>query len=95
MSLQKQFLTAFCHSPRNSGGQQRTQRDHFADAIKSIIPELTKYAPLKLWGNNAIDKVEWDGKIKKWWQTLCGPLELMSINSPHTDTLHPDLDPEC
>jgi hypothetical protein len=70
ISLQKQILPAFCHSPRHSGGLQCTHLDHFADAIKIIIPELTKDAPLKLWGNKAKDREEWNSRIKKWWQDI-------------------------
>ena len=66
--LHKCFLTAYCHSPRHAGGQQKTHRDCFVDHIKKIIPETSKDAPLKEWADIALNKVSWRGSINNWWK---------------------------
>jgi hypothetical protein len=87
-SLQKQFLTAFCHSPKHTGGQQRTHRDHFAEAIKTLIPTHTKDAPLKLWGKTAKDEGEWSSRISTWWCSINEQpqTELTARSSPSQGT---------
>ena len=67
--LHKCFLTAYCHSPKMAGGQQKTHRNTFVDHILKILPETPKDAPLKEWAENALSKEVLNGKINNnWWK---------------------------
>jgi hypothetical protein len=67
-ALQKQFLIAFTHSPKKSGGQQQTHRDDVPSSIRTLIPDLQKDAPLKQWATPARDLRTWDNMSTEWWQ---------------------------
>ena len=66
--LQKCCITAFCHSPKMAGGQQKNHRDLFVKHIKKVLPNTSNDAPLKEWAKIALDKTQWREHLKKWWE---------------------------
>jgi hypothetical protein len=56
-ALQKQCITAYCHSPNCMGGQQ-PHKDLFMGWIQSSIPTTGRDVPLKTWAKHAQDKEE-------------------------------------
>jgi ribosomal 50S subunit-associated protein YjgA (DUF615 family) len=52
-ALHKSFLTAYCHSPRHVGGQQKSHRDLFIECVRTALPYPPKSAPLKTWIHEA------------------------------------------
>jgi hypothetical protein len=67
-ALQTYFLTAYCHSPRHVGGQQKSHRDLFIECVRTILPDTPASAPLKTWIQEAKDESKWNALIIYWWE---------------------------
>jgi hypothetical protein len=67
-ALHKSFLTAYCHSPRHVGGQQKSHRELFIECVRTILPDTPTSAPLKTWIHEAKDEIKWNALISDWWE---------------------------
>jgi hypothetical protein len=59
-ALHKSFLTAYCHSPRHVGGQQKSHRDLFIECVRTILSDTPSNAPLKTWIHEAKNQSKWN-----------------------------------
>jgi hypothetical protein len=69
-ALHKSFLTAYFHSPRRVGGQQKSRRDLFIECARTILPDTPTSVPLKKWTQEAKNERKSNGLICDWWESL-------------------------